>query len=62
MIDITEDSNMKLLSDLRLTEGETIQVLRAKDAEVVDVPLLDKIGEVAPELNGIFESWFNRFS
>ena len=62
LVEINENSNMKLLSDLRLSEGETIHVHRAKDPDIVEVPLIDKRGEVAPELNGLFEEWFKRFS
>ena len=28
----------------------------------MEVPLVDKRGEVAPELNSIFQEWFERFS
>lgn len=55
-------SNLKLVSDLKLGKGETVEVQKARNPEIVDVPLIDKRKEVAPELNAIFCSWFNRFS
>ena len=55
-------SNLKLVSDLKLTKGEVIEVQKARNPETVDVPLIDKRKEVAPELNAIFCSWFKRFS
>ena len=53
---------MKLVSDLKLGKGEVVEVTKARPPETVDVPLIDKRKEVAPELNAIFLSWFERFS
>ena len=62
LMDMKEASNMKLLSDLRVTEGETVVVDRDRTNHIVEVPLIDKRKEVAPELNSIFVSWYHRFS
>ena len=61
-VDMKEAQNLKLVSDLKLSKGETVEVQKARVPETVDVPLIDKRKEVAPELNAIFRSWFTRFS
>jgi len=62
LMDLKDASNMKLLSDLKIVENETIIVDRDRTNHIIEVPLIDKRKEVAPELKSIFMSWFLNFS
>ena len=59
---IKEFRNCKLLSDLKLGKDETLSVMRASPPDPVKVPLVDKDGEMVPELLAIIASWFETFS
>ena len=60
--DIKDFRNCKLLSDLKLSKDETLSVMKARPSDPIKVPLVDKDGEMVPELLAIILSWFETFS
>ena len=60
--DIKDSKNCKILSDLNFTDDEIFQITRAKVPEPTPVPLIDKEGNLVPELETIVKEWFHTFS
>ena len=60
--DIKDSKNCKILSDLNFTEDEMFQITRTKVPDPCPVPLIDKEGNLVPELETIVKEWFHTFS
>ena len=60
--DIKDSKNCKILSDLNFTEDEMFQIIRTKVPDPCPVPLIDKEGNLVPELETIVKEWFHTFS
>jgi len=60
--DIKDSKNCKILSDLNFTEDEMLQITRTKVPDPCPVPLIDKEGNLVPELETIVKEWFHTFS
>ena len=52
----------KLLSDLKLADGETLTASRAPPPELPRVPTVDRLGRPTPELRAIVSAWFQTYS
>jgi hypothetical protein len=54
--------NCKMMSELKFSSKEELSVVRARAPDLVKMPLVDKDGNMIPELRKIIESWFETYS
>ena len=60
--EIKDSKNAKLLCDLNFCDDEIFSIARAKIVDPTPVPLVDKEGNLSPELETIVKEWFHTFS